>query len=353
LERKVARQIARLTNDKVNAASTRGLYADGGGLYLLVGPTGAKSWVFRYRINGKLRDMGLGPTHTVGLAEARKRAQQHRLARLDGIDPLEIKAAKRTEARLKVARAMTFKACTDGYMAANRAGWGTRHAAIWEQSVVDHAYPVLGDLPVQAVDTALLMRAIEPLWNTKTETASRVRGRVEAIIDYATAMGWRSGPNPAVWRGGLKPLLPAKSDCAQRHAPGQPRGRGDPGHRRGDLWLGRRPYAIERNIYQHHIPVHRSRFDWDEPWDMPAIAVRCAELPQQFERRTLDASVPKRLRQRARSIAQCAGRNAGQRHLIVYWFDDMEPGDLRRWRSVGLQRFQPRATVQLVYLQFP
>jgi integrase len=210
----MARQISRLTNDRVNAASTRGLYADGGGLYLLVGPTGAKSWVFRYRANGRLRDMGLGAIHTVGLAEARKRAQQHRLARLDGIDPLDLKKAKRTEARLKAARAMTFTACAEGYMAANRAGWGTRHAAIWQQSIVDHAYPVLGDLPVQAVDTALLMRAIEPLWTTKTETASRVRGRIEAVLDWATTRGYRAGENPARWKGHLENLLPRRTRVA-------------------------------------------------------------------------------------------------------------------------------------------
>jgi integrase len=207
----MARQIARLCNDKVNAASKRGLYADGGGLYLLVGPTGAKSWVFRYRANGRLRDMGLGAIHTVGLAEARKRAQQHRLARLDGIDPLDLKKARQTDAKLKAAKAMTFKACAEGYMAANRAGWGTRHASIWQQSVIDHAYPVLGDLPVQAVDTALLMRAIQPLWATKTETASRVRGRVEAILDWATTCGHRTGENPARWKGHLENLLPRRS----------------------------------------------------------------------------------------------------------------------------------------------
>jgi len=143
----MARQIARLSNDKINAASTRGLYADGGSLYLLVGPTGAKSWVFRYRANGKLRDMGLGSIHTVGLAEARKRAQQHRLARLDGIDPLDLKKARQTDARLNAARAMTFKACAEGYMAANRTGWGARHASIWQQSIVDHAYRYRRSIP--------------------------------------------------------------------------------------------------------------------------------------------------------------------------------------------------------------
>jgi integrase len=210
----MARGINRLTDVAIRRATEPGMYGDGANLYLHVSPTGAKSWVFRYRINGKLRDMGLGPIHTVGLAEARKRAQQHRLARLDGIDPLDLKKAKRTEARLTAARAMTFRACTEGYMAANRAGWGTRHAAIWEQSVVDHAYPVLGDLPVEAVDTALLMRAIEPLWAIKTETASRVRGRIEAVLDWATTRGYRTGANPARWKGHLENLLPRRSRVA-------------------------------------------------------------------------------------------------------------------------------------------
>jgi integrase len=210
----MARAINRLTDVAIRRATEPGMYGDGANLYLHVNPAGAKSWVFRYRANGRLRDMGLGAIHTVGLTEARKRAQQHRLARLDGIDPLDLKMARQAEARLNAARAMTFKACAEGYMAANRAGWGTRHAAIWEQSIVDHAYPMLGDLPVQAVDTALLMRAIEPLWAIKTETASRVRGRIETVLDWAATRGFRTGENPARWKGHLENLLPRRSKVA-------------------------------------------------------------------------------------------------------------------------------------------
>jgi integrase len=210
----MARAVNRLTDAGVRRTTKPGLYGDGANLYLHVGPTGAKSWIFRYRANGKLRDMGLGPIHTVGLAKARKRAQQHRLTKLDGIDPLDLKKVRNTDAKLKAARAMTFKACAEGYMAANRAGWGTRHAATWEQSVVDHAYPVLGDLPVQAIDTTLLMRAIEPFWATKTETVSRVRARIEAVLDWATTRGYRTGENPARWKGHLENLLPRRSKVA-------------------------------------------------------------------------------------------------------------------------------------------
>jgi integrase len=208
----LARVIGKLTALDVSRAKRRGYYGDGGGLYLLLGPSGAKSWVFRFREAGRLREMGLGPLHTIGLSEARQKAQDCRKARLDGRDPIEARRAERMAARLDAAKAMTFKACAERYIASHKAGWkNPKHAEQWPSTLKTYVYPVLGALPVQAVDVGLVMKAVEPIWTVKPETASRVRGRIESVLDWATARGYRQGDNPARWRGHLENLLPNKS----------------------------------------------------------------------------------------------------------------------------------------------
>jgi integrase len=201
-----------------------GMYADGGGLYLQVTKSGAKSWIFRFMLHGKAREMGLGPLHTVTLAEARTKARDCHKQRLEGIDPIEVRRERRTKERLAAATAMTFKECADAYIKAHRAGWkNTKHAKQWSSTLAAYVYPIFGDLPVQAVDTRLVMRALEPIWNEKPETASRVRGRTEAVLDWATARGYRQGENPARWRGHLDHLFPARSKVAKgRHFPALP-----------------------------------------------------------------------------------------------------------------------------------
>jgi integrase len=208
----MARTIGKLTALAVAQAKRRGYYGDGGGLFLQVSATGSKSWVFRFKEAGKLREMGLGPTHTIGLADARQRAQDCRRARLDGRDPIEARRAERMAAKLDAAKAMTFNACAERYIAAHKAGWrNAKHAAQWAATLRAYVYPVFGTLPAQAVDVGLVMKALEPIWTEKPETASRVRGRIESILDWATARGYRQGDNPARWRGHLDNLLPKKS----------------------------------------------------------------------------------------------------------------------------------------------
>jgi integrase len=208
----MARTIGKLTALAVNQAKRRGYYGDGGGLFLQVSATGAKSWVFRFKETGRLREMGLGPTHTVSLAEARQKALECRKARLDGRDPIEARRGKRILAKLDADKAMTFAACAERYIASHKAGWrNPKHAAQWPATLGTYVYPVFGSLPVQAVDVGLVMKAIEPIWVQKPETAGRVRGRIESVLDWATARGYRQGENPARWRGHLENLLPKKS----------------------------------------------------------------------------------------------------------------------------------------------
>jgi integrase len=208
----MARTIGRLTALKVEKAKKPGMYADGGGLYLRVTPEGARNWVLRYMLERRPRWMGLGPLALYGLAEARSRALDARRKRHDGIDPIEARRAERTRQRLDAAKAITFKQCAESYIAAHRAGWrNEKHAAQWSATLATYAYSAIGALPVQAVDIALVLKVLEPIWTAKPETASRLRGRLESILDFAKVRGYRDGENPARWRGHLDKLLPARS----------------------------------------------------------------------------------------------------------------------------------------------
>ena len=208
----MARTTNRLTALKVEKTKAHGMYADGGGLYLRVTEEATKNWVLRYMLAGKPRWMGLGPVSLFGLQEARAKALDARRLRHEGVDPIEARKAARQQARLDAAKSVTFKECAAAYIAAHKAAWhNPKHAAQWEATLATYAEPIIGALPVQAIDTALVTRVIEPIWSTKPETASRLRGRIESVLDWAKARGFRQGENPARWRGHLDNLLPASS----------------------------------------------------------------------------------------------------------------------------------------------
>jgi integrase len=221
----MARQGEKLKADTVARLKEPGYYNDGFGLWLRIGPTGAKSWVFRYREgrtkNGKpaQREMGLGPCHTINLAEARQKALECRKARLDGIDPIAERQAAKASKQVATAKATTFRQCAEGYIAAHEVGWRSdKHRDQWSASLASYVYPVLGNLPVSAIDVGLVLKVLEPIWSDKPETASRVRGRIEPILDWATGREYRTGENPARWRGRLEAQLPKKQRVKQvRH----------------------------------------------------------------------------------------------------------------------------------------
>jgi integrase len=203
--------MVKLTAKTVGALKVPGRYGDGGGLWLQVTPTGTKSWLLRYMLNGRARAMGLGPLDLISLAEARERTREARRKLLDGTDPIEARAAGRAQRRLDEARALSFQDCADRYIESHESGWrGTESAKQWRASLATYAYPIIGALPVAAIDTALVLRVIEPIWTLKRATAGRVRGRIERILDWAQVRGYRTGENPARWRGHLASILPAK-----------------------------------------------------------------------------------------------------------------------------------------------
>ena len=145
--------------------------------------------------------MGLGSLKVVGLAEARAKATEARKLRAAGIDPIKTRDAEITEANLEAAKAITFKDAAEKYIEVHKSGWkSAKHESQWRNTLKTHAYPVLGALPVQGIGVAHVMRVLEPIWSKKTETASRIRGRIESVLDWATARGYRLGDNPARWR---------------------------------------------------------------------------------------------------------------------------------------------------------
>ncbi|MDH3670565.1 MAG: integrase arm-type DNA-binding domain-containing protein [Gammaproteobacteria bacterium] len=199
----------RLSAKAVEKQRRAGYFADGGGLYLQCSPTRAKSWIFRYTLRGRAREMGLGSTSTVSLAEARHRAQQARKLLGDGIDPIQHRNAHRAAQALDKARQITFGECAHKYIGAHRAGWrNAKHIYQWTYTIDTYCGPIIGALPVADVDTGLVLKVLEPIWETKTETASRLRARIENILDWATVRGYREGENPARWKGHLSKLLP-------------------------------------------------------------------------------------------------------------------------------------------------
>jgi len=220
----MARGIQKLSALKVGRIKAPGYYSDGAGLWLQTTASGAKSWIFRFMLNGRAREMGLGPLHTVSLADARVKAGDARKLLLEGLDPIEARNAAQRMSKLAAAKAITFDDAAKAYITAHRAGWkNAKHVAQWESTIKTYASPVFGGLPVSDIDTGMVMKCLESIWATKTETASRTRGRIESILDWATVRGYRAGDNPARWKGHLDHLLPARADVQKvEHHPALP-----------------------------------------------------------------------------------------------------------------------------------
>jgi integrase len=208
------RETTRLTVKGVQHALP-GMHADGGGLYLHVHATGTRSWIYRYQLDGKRREMGIGGYPLISLADARLRALTLRAGlKIGGADPLAARREAAAEARRAVVTApepkvTTFLDVAHEYIRAHRASWrNAKHALQWDSTLRTYAVPVFGATPIDAIDRALVLKVLAPIWATKTETATRVRSRIELVLNYARGRGLRNGENPAVWRGNLDAVLP-------------------------------------------------------------------------------------------------------------------------------------------------
>jgi integrase len=207
-----------------------GYYADGKNLYLRVTRTTSKrlpethinkTWVFIYKKDGKRTEIGLGSFDVVSLDKAREERDKYNKQLKTGIDPLDEKQRQANEDKAQRAKMMTFQQCADAYINAHRSGWkNPKHIQQWENTLSQYAFPFFGDLDVKAIDTGLITKCLEPIWLTKNETAGRVRGRIESVLDWATARKYRTGDNPARWRGHLDKLLvkPSKIQNVEHHS---------------------------------------------------------------------------------------------------------------------------------------
>jgi integrase len=201
----------RLTARRVETAPP-GKHGDGDGLELHVKAAGSRSWVLRYQIAGRRREAGLGRWPDVSLQRAREKAAQLRTQLGDGLDPLDARERRKV---------LTFRQAAEDLIEAKRPGWkNKKHAAQWGATLATYACPMIGDRDVRGIETADVLAVLRPVWSVKPETASRLRQRVEAVLDYSAALKARSGDNPARWRGHLNKLLPAPSKvrAVEHHA---------------------------------------------------------------------------------------------------------------------------------------
>jgi integrase len=188
-----------------------GKLSDGNGLYLVIGSNGSRTWVFRYTRKGKAVELGLGAVANVPVKQARAKAGDLRGALGAGEDPRDHRDRQRRLVALKQARSVTFENAAEQYIEANKAGWrNAKHGTQWTATLKRYAYPVFGNSGVADVTVADVLKVLSPIWSTKPETASRLRGRIEAVLDYGKVHGWREGENPARWKGGLEMTLPAR-----------------------------------------------------------------------------------------------------------------------------------------------
>jgi integrase len=220
----MAQTVNRLTAAKVQKLKVQGMYPDGAGLYLQVTGQNAKSWLLRYSLWGKAREMGLGSLRKVSLAEARKKAAECRKLLEGHVDPIEHRKAAWAAAALASAKTITFREAAVRYIAMRSKGLkNTKHAAQWGTTIATYAEPVLGKLPVRDITVGLVHQVLEPIWATKPETAGRVRGRIEKILGWAKVNNYRDGENPARWRDNLDQLLPKLSEVRKvKHHPALP-----------------------------------------------------------------------------------------------------------------------------------
>ncbi|MBN8955035.1 MAG: integrase arm-type DNA-binding domain-containing protein [Rhizobiales bacterium] len=215
----------RLTATDVKRAKPGAKLADGGGLRLDVDRNGNGSWIFRFTspATGKERFMGLGPLQDVPLAQARDAAQEARQLLRQSVDPIEARKEKRAAAKVEANRSTTFKAYAEQFINGREAGWkNEKHRQQWRNSLAAYAYPITGHLAVADVDTEAVLKVLRPVWSTKKETARRVRGRIEMILNAARAEGLRAGENPALWRGHLDQVLARRRKAEVRHHPALP-----------------------------------------------------------------------------------------------------------------------------------
>ncbi|PKO62608.1 MAG: integrase [Betaproteobacteria bacterium HGW-Betaproteobacteria-18] len=220
---KIKAKIREIEDLQFSPQAKNALVGDGEGLYLGISKSGTASWLFRYMDHGKAKSVGLGGYPSTSLQIAREKAQTLRDARTGGIDPVQAKKAVIREQKLQLAKAKTFETCALEFIEFSRPSWkNVKHGQQWTNTLTQYAFPVIGKNGISDIHADDIVRILSPIWQTKKETASRLRGRIESILDWATVNGWRKGDNPARFKGHMEYLLPKVRAGAQTHHPSLP-----------------------------------------------------------------------------------------------------------------------------------
>lgn len=220
-------RILSLTQLEIKHAK-EGMHPDGNGLYLRVQKSGAKSWIFRYQLNGRRREMGIGTLSSTPPADARLLASQLRSKVIQKIDPIDDRKFQETLDREKAQQALAavkcFRAVAEEYIESHRSAWkNAKHVSQWTNTLNSYAHPIIGNKPIGSITTNDILKILQPIWESKTETAGRLRARIEAVIAYAKALKLFTGDNPALWKGHLDTLLPKPTKIKKvRHHPALP-----------------------------------------------------------------------------------------------------------------------------------
>jgi integrase len=208
----MGKQLNRLTTMGIQKLTTNGLHHDGDGLYLQITKNKNKSWIFRYAYNGNSHYLGLGPSKYVSLAEARQKRNEYKKQLINRINPIEEKNRLSEQIKRISQDSISFQKCAEAYIQARKLEWtNEKHIENWNNSLKNYAYPIIGNVPVKDIDLKLVLKVLEPVWYRATETGNRVRGRIETILNWAAVREYRSGENPARWKGHLDQILPKKS----------------------------------------------------------------------------------------------------------------------------------------------
>lgn len=282
----MARAVKKLSNLRIKALKEAGRYNDGDGLYFYVSKTGSRSWVFRYRdrLTGKLRDRGLGPARDVTLEQAREAARVARSELRAGLDPIDARRAQRREAIRQSLQAVTFGHCAERYIEVHRAAWrNAKHAAQWRSTLDTYAASLL-PRPVADIDDAAVLQVLEPIWAAKTETATRLRQRIEAVLDWAAVRQYRRGDNPARWRGHLDHVLPTPGKLKAREPrPALPYAEAPVFFRELRQEAGLAPIALQLQILTATRPGEIVGARWEEfdleelTWTIPAERMKAGK----------------------------------------------------------------------------
>ena len=224
-DQKVKAKIREIQDLQFSPNAKNALVGDGQGLYLGITKSGTASWLFRYMDHGKAKTVGLGGYPSTTLQKAREKAQTMRDARTGGVDPVKAKKEVVREQKLQLAKAKTFEKCAREFIEFSRPAWkSVKHGQQWTNTLQQYAFPVIGKNSINDIHTDEIVRILSPIWLTKKETASRLRGRIESILDWAEVQGWRTGSNPARFKGHMEYLLPKVRAGAQKHHASLPYG---------------------------------------------------------------------------------------------------------------------------------